>query len=92
MTKLDVYNELNKELVNLNIVDKEVWVSKHFNNSNNIITEKDIHICIVTDEPISEMELSNSLFSNVILNKLDLIIVTCSKSLFKENDILTRII
>lgn len=92
MNKLEVYNELNRELNNLNIVDKEVWISKHFNNSNNISTEKDIHVCIVTDEEISEMDLSDALFSNVILNKLDLIIITCSKSLFKENDILTRII
>lgn len=92
MTKLEVYNELNKELNNLNIMDKEVWISKHFNNSNNISTEKDIHVCIVTDEEISEMDLSDALFSNEILNNLDLIVITCEKDLFKENDILTKII
>lgn len=92
MTKLEVYNELNRELNNLNIMDKEVWISKHFNNSNNISTEKDIHVCIVTDEEISEMDLSDALFSNKILNKLDLIVITCEKNLFKENDILTKII
>lgn len=92
MNKLDVYNELNKELINLNIIDKEVWVSKHFNNSNNITSEKDIYVCLVTDEQISEMDLSDAIFGNDILNKLDLIIVISTKDKFKENDILTKII
>ncbi|WP_304427995.1 hypothetical protein [uncultured Clostridium sp.] len=92
MNKLDVYNELNKELINLNIIDKEVWVSKHFNNSNNITSEKDIYVCLVTDEQISEMDLSDAIFGNDILNKLDLIIVISTKDKFKENDVLTKII